>query len=69
MVAVWDVTQTVRTLNLDQVSLGTIATPYSLDRWDFSAVAGQQVQFQTGQHVRRRDRLLSYGPERVHGLR
>lgn len=44
--SVWDVTSTVRTLNLEQTSAGTITNPYSTDQWSFSAVAGQQVRLQ-----------------------
>src|SRR5205823_510296 len=32
-------------LNLNQNTVSTIATPYSLDQWSFSAVVGQQVRF------------------------
>ncbi|HKM52007.1 MAG TPA: hypothetical protein VJY33_01285, partial [Isosphaeraceae bacterium] len=45
LVAAWDVTSNVRSLNLDQTSVGTITTPNGLDQWNFSASAGQQVQF------------------------
>ncbi|HYF34669.1 MAG TPA: hypothetical protein VD994_05210, partial [Prosthecobacter sp.] len=45
IVGVWDVTPNVRSLNLGQEGAGNLATPFALDRWNFSAVAGQQIQF------------------------
>ncbi len=45
VVTAWDSTKDVSTLNLGQVANGSISTPYNLDQWNFSAVAGQQVQF------------------------
>ena len=45
IVTAWDVTPLIRTLNLDQQPAGNIATPYALDQWNFSAMAGQQIQF------------------------
>ena len=44
-VSIWDVTPDVSDLVLNQQVLGRIETPYSIDRWNFSAVAGQQVRF------------------------
>lgn len=45
LVGIWDSTPNVQTLPLSQNVSGTIATPFSLDQWNFSATAGQQVQF------------------------
>jgi hypothetical protein len=45
LVTLWDVTADVNPLVLNQQRTGSIETPYSVDRWTFSAVAGQQVQF------------------------
>ena len=43
-VAAWDVTADVSPLVLNQQRMGTIETPYSVDRWTFSGIAGQQVR-------------------------
>ena len=45
LVAVWEVTPDVAPLVLNQTMNGRIETPYSVDRWTFSAMAGQQVRF------------------------
>jgi YD repeat-containing protein len=45
LVSAWDVTPNVRTLNLGQQSVGSITAPFTLDQWNFSASAGQQIQF------------------------
>ena len=45
LVSAWDATPNVRSLNLGQQSAGNIATPFSLDQWNFAATAGQQVKF------------------------
>ncbi|MEI7902427.1 MAG: DUF6531 domain-containing protein, partial [bacterium] len=45
VVTVWDVTPDVSSLVLNQQVSGRIENPYSVDRWEFSAVAGQQVRF------------------------
>ena len=45
MIAVWDVTADVAPLVLNQQVTGKIETPGSVDRWTFSAAAGQQVKF------------------------
>jgi hypothetical protein len=42
---VWDVTPDVAELPLNQHPSGSLETPYSIDRWNFSAVANTQVQF------------------------
>ena len=42
---VWDVTPLTAPLVLNQQVNGRIETPYSVERWTFSAVAGQQVRF------------------------
>ena len=44
-VTLWDVTADVYPLVLNQQRTGSIETPYSVDRWTFSAVASQQVRF------------------------
>lgn len=44
-ITLWQVTPDVAPLVLNQPCHGRIETPYSVDRWTFSAVAGQQVQF------------------------
>jgi len=44
-VAVWDSTADVAALLMNQPVSGRVETPYSVDRWSFSAVAGQQVRF------------------------
>ena len=45
LLTVWDVTADVATLNLNQQVTGSIETPFSIDRWNFSAASGQQVRF------------------------
>ncbi len=45
LVTIWDVTPNIGTLTLDKQLNGTIETPYSVDLWNFSAVANQQVRF------------------------
>ena len=45
LITVWDVTANVATLALNRQCNGSMETPYSVDRWTFSAVAGQQVRF------------------------
>ena len=45
MVTAWDATPNEFPLNLDETVTGIIATPGSIDHWNFSAIAGQQVQF------------------------
>jgi len=37
--------QMLHPITLNQQYLGHIDTPYSVDRWTFSAVAGQQIRF------------------------
>jgi len=44
VVTAWDATPNIRTLNLGQQSSGSLSNQYGLDQWNFSAVAGQQVQ-------------------------
>jgi RHS repeat-associated protein len=44
-VTLWEVAPDVASLVLNQQVNGRIETPYSVDRWTFSAVAGQQVRF------------------------
>ncbi|MCY2987964.1 MAG: dockerin type I domain-containing protein [Planctomycetota bacterium] len=41
----WDVTPDIAPLTLNQERVGHVETPYSVDRWTFSAAAGQQVRF------------------------
>ena len=45
LVAVWDATPTVNALVMNQPVNGRVQNPYSIDQWNFSAVAGQQVRF------------------------
>ena len=45
MVAAYDVTANVQSLNINQTTTGSVATPYSTDQWTFSAAASTQVQF------------------------
>ena len=45
LVAAYDVTPNVQPLNIDQTSAGTLSTPFALDQWNFSEIAGQQIQF------------------------
>jgi hypothetical protein len=44
-ITVWDATPAVQSLLVNQPVNGRINTPFSVNEWDFSAVAGQQVQF------------------------
>ncbi|MEQ1828473.1 MAG: pre-peptidase C-terminal domain-containing protein, partial [Pirellula sp.] len=44
-ITTWDTTATVRPLSFNQTSNGGLATPFAVDRWNFSASAGQQVRF------------------------
>ena len=45
VVTAWDATPNEFPLNLDQTVTGEVANAASIDNWNFSAVAGQQVQF------------------------
>ena len=45
VVTAWDATPNEFPLNLDQTVTGGIVSAASVDHWNFSAVAGQQVQF------------------------
>ncbi len=45
LVTVWDATPTVASLVVNQQANGQIATPFSVDEWNFSATAGQQIRF------------------------
>jgi RHS repeat-associated protein len=45
LVSIWEVTPDVTPLVLNQTFNGRIETPYSVDRWTFSAAASQQVRF------------------------
>ena len=45
VVAAYDVTANVQSLNVNQTIAGTVTTPYSIDVWNFSAAANTQVQF------------------------
>jgi RHS repeat-associated protein len=44
-VAVWDVTPQIQPLLLGQPTNGSIRTPFDIQQWTFSALAGEQVQF------------------------
>ncbi|HXG49040.1 MAG TPA: hypothetical protein VNO52_15555, partial [Methylomirabilota bacterium] len=45
LIALWEVIPDVAPLVLNQTMNGRIETPFSVDRWTFSAMAGQQVRF------------------------
>jgi RHS repeat-associated protein len=45
LIGIWNVTINVSPLLLNQQYLGNIETAYSVDRWTFTALAGQQVKF------------------------
>ncbi|MCY2954337.1 MAG: DUF6531 domain-containing protein [Planctomycetota bacterium] len=45
LVTAWDATPAISTLNVNQITIGNIGTPFSVNRWNFSASAGQQVRF------------------------
>src|SRR5208337_53174 len=45
LVTLWDATPNVAALVINQPANGQIATPYSVDQWNFSAAAGQQITF------------------------
>jgi len=45
VVAGYDVTPHVQSLNVNQISTGNVPTPYSTDLWTFSAAANTQVKF------------------------
>ncbi len=45
LVTVWDSTKIVSSLVINQQANGQISTPYSVDQWNFSATAGQQITF------------------------
>jgi hypothetical protein len=44
-ITVWDVTPVVESLVINQQVNGLIATPYSVDQWNFSGAANQQITF------------------------
>jgi len=44
-VTVWNVTPDISTVLLNQRTIGRIETPYSVDEWNFSAAASQQISF------------------------
>lgn len=45
MVSAYDVTPLVQPLVLNQEVSGSVATPFAVDEWNFSAPAGEQIQF------------------------
>ncbi len=45
LVTVWDTTPNASSLVLNQMASGRITTPYSVDQWNFTANADQQVRF------------------------
>ena len=45
VITIWEVTPDIAPLSLNQTMNGRIETPYSVDRWTFSAVSGQQIRF------------------------
>ena len=44
-VGVWNVTPNVQSLSANQRVTGSIATPFAIDEWKFSAAAAEQVRF------------------------
>ena len=42
---VWDVTADVSAITFNQLAVGKIETPYSVDRWTFAANKDQQIRF------------------------
>ena len=65
VVAAYDVTSNVQSLNVNQTVTDTLATPYSTDQWTFSAAANTQVQFQLLGHIGRRADVQPDRAERV----
>ncbi|MCY2990994.1 MAG: malectin domain-containing carbohydrate-binding protein [Planctomycetota bacterium] len=45
LATVWEVTPHVAPITFNQPVTGRIETPYSVDHWTFSALAGQQIRF------------------------
>ncbi|HEY4233761.1 MAG TPA: RHS repeat-associated core domain-containing protein, partial [Lacipirellulaceae bacterium] len=45
VVTAWESTPTIQSLNVNQVTTGTLSTPFSVDQWTFSSAANTQVQF------------------------
>src|SRR5262249_51008391 len=45
LVTAWDVTPHISTLALNQPLTGEIEAPFSVDQWNFTGAAGQQVRF------------------------
>ena len=45
-IALWDATPTTNKLVLNQNATGRIESPFSVNRWTFTAAAGQQIQLQ-----------------------
>src|SRR5262249_4893245 len=45
LIAAWDATVHNAILNLNQPASGSLDTPFTINRWNFSATANQQVQF------------------------
>jgi len=45
LVAVWDATPSIASLVVNQQEYGQTTSPYAVDEWNFSASAGEQVQF------------------------
>jgi hypothetical protein len=44
-ISIWDVTPSVGSLVINQQINAQIANPYSVDQWNFTAAAGQQIAF------------------------
>lgn len=44
-VGIFVATPNIQPLNIGQLSLGNITSPYQFDEWTFSAASGQQIQF------------------------
>ena len=45
VVAAYDVTANVQSLNINQMTTGSVANSYATDHWTFAAAASTQVQF------------------------
>ncbi len=50
LLTLWDATVHTSALNLNQTTVGQLASPYEVDKWTFAASANQQVRFEPAQH-------------------
>ena len=65
VLSVYDATVHTMTVNLNETIYGQIATPYSQDRWTFSALANQQIRFNMLAVANPSIKFDLTGPERV----